>query len=82
MQWLDALAEQALNREPPDRDAALAILTSSDDELLDVVAAAFRDRQRYFGRRVKFNFLVNVKSGLCPGTASTARSGSARTPTC
>ncbi len=66
MQWLDAVAEQALNRELPGRDTALAVLTSGDDELLDVVAAAFRVRRRYFGRRVKLNFLVNVKSGLCP----------------
>jgi biotin synthase len=66
MQWLDALAAKALDRELPTRDEALAVLTSNDDELLDVVAAAFRVRQRYFGRRVKLNFLVNVKSGLCP----------------
>jgi biotin synthase len=66
MRWLDALAEKALDRELPTRDEALAVLTSSDDELLDVVAAAFRVRERFFGRRVKLNFLVNVKSGLCP----------------
>jgi biotin synthase len=66
MQWLDALAAKALDRELPTREEALAVLASSDDELLDVVAAAFRVRQRYFGRRVKLNFLVNVKSGLCP----------------
>ena len=66
MQWLDALAAKALDRELPTRDEALAVLTSNDDELLDIVAAAFRVRQRYFGRRVKLNFLVNIKSGLCP----------------
>jgi biotin synthase len=66
MQWLDALTAKALDRERPTRDEALAVLATSDDELLDVVAAAFRVRQRYFGRRVKLNFLVNVKSGLCP----------------
>jgi biotin synthase len=66
MQWLDALAEKALDRGRPTRDEALAVLASSDDELLDIVAAAFRVRQRFFGRRVKLNFLVNVKSGLCP----------------
>jgi biotin synthase len=66
MQWLDALAAKALDRDLPTRDEALAVLTSDDDELLDVVAAAFRVRQRYFGRRVKLNFLVNIKSGLCP----------------
>ena len=66
MQWLDALTARALDRERPAPEQARAVLASSDDELLDVVAAAFRVRQRYFGRRVKLNFLVNVKSGLCP----------------
>jgi biotin synthase len=66
MQWLDELAGKALDRVAPTRDEALAVLGSGDDELLDVVAAAFRVRRRYFGRRVKLNFLVNVKSGLCP----------------
>src|SRR5712671_6285389 len=66
MEWLDALTAKALARELPVRDDALAVLASSDDDLLDVVAAAFRVRQRYFGRRVKLNFLVNVKSGMCP----------------
>ncbi len=66
MQWLYALAARALDRERPAPEEARAVLASSDDELLDVVAAAFRVRQRYFGRRVKLNFLVNVKSGLCP----------------
>src|SRR5215467_674487 len=66
MTWLDALAGKALNCELPTREEALAVLTSRDDELLDVVAAAFRVRRRFFGRRVKLNYLVNIKSGLCP----------------
>jgi biotin synthase len=66
MTWLDSLADKAINRELPTRSEALAVLTSSDDELLDVVAAAFRVRRHFFGRRVKLNYLVNIKSGLCP----------------
>jgi biotin synthase len=66
MTWLDAITEKALNSEPLDRDAALAVLASGDDELMDVVAAAFKVRLKYFGRRVKLNYLVNIKSGLCP----------------
>ena len=66
MTWLDALTEKALARELPTRAEALGVLTSIDDELMDVVAAAFRVRLRYFGRRVKLNYLVNIKSGLCP----------------
>ncbi|MDQ2811069.1 MAG: biotin synthase BioB [Actinomycetota bacterium] len=66
MTWLDSLADKALARELPTRDEALKVLTSPDDELMDVVAAAFRVRLRYFGRRVKLNYLVSIKSGLCP----------------
>jgi len=66
MTWLDALADKALDCDLPTREEALAVLASDDDELLDVVAAAFRVRRRFFGRRVKLNYLVNVKSGLCP----------------
>jgi biotin synthase len=66
MTWLDDLAEKALARELPSRDEALKVLTSPDEALLDVVAAAFKVRLRYFGRRVKLNYLVNIKSGLCP----------------
>jgi len=66
MTWLDSLAGKALNCELPAREEALAVLASGDDELLDVVAAAFRVRRQFFGRRVKLNYLVNIKSGLCP----------------
>src|SRR6516225_1180848 len=66
MTWLETLTEKALARELPARAEVLNVLHSSDDELMDVVAAAFKVRLRYFGRRVKLNYLVNIKSGLCP----------------
>ena len=66
MTWLDALTEKALARELPTRAEARKVLQGTDDELMDVVAAAFKVRLRYFGRRVKLNYLVNIKSGLCP----------------
>lgn len=43
-----------------------AVLTSTDAELMDVIAAASRFRFRHFGNTVKLNYLVNLKSGLCP----------------
>ena len=70
MTWLDTLTEKALARELPTRAEALRVLASTDDELMDVVAAAFKVRLRYFGRRVKLNYLVNIKSGLCPEDCS------------
>ena len=66
MTWLDVVAEKSLADEALTRDEALAVLGSGDDELMDVVAAAFRVRLKYFGRRVKLKYLVNIKSGLCP----------------
>src|SRR5215469_11414680 len=66
MTWLDTLTEKALARELPTRAEALNVLHGSDDELMDLIAAAFRVRLKYFGRRVKLNYLVNIKSGLCP----------------
>jgi biotin synthase len=66
MTWLDVVASKSLADEELTQDEALAVLRSGDDELMDVVAAAFRVRLKYFQRRVKLNYLVNIKSGLCP----------------
>ncbi|MGP4111929.1 biotin synthase BioB [Streptomyces sp. 4N509B] len=66
---LSTLVDKGLRadpRTPVTRQEALAVLATSDDELLDVVAAAGKVRRRWFGRRVKLNYLVNLKSGLCP----------------
>jgi biotin synthase len=66
---LSALVDKGLLADPSTpvtRDEALAVLATSDDDLLDVVAAAGRVRRRWFGNRVKLNYLVNLKSGLCP----------------
>lgn len=60
------IADRACAGSPATPDEALAILQSSDDDLLDVVAAAARVRRQHFGDAVKVNYLVNLKSGLCP----------------
>ncbi|MFF2811929.1 biotin synthase BioB [Streptomyces sp. NPDC058000] len=70
MDLLNTLVDKGLRREVPTRDEALAVLATSDDELLDVVAAAGKVRREWFGRRVKLNYLVNLKSGLCPEDCS------------
>jgi biotin synthase len=61
-----ALASRVLAGETISPAEARAILDSPDEELLDVLSAAFRLRQRYFGKRVQLYFLMNAKSGLCP----------------
>ncbi|MDT0306584.1 biotin synthase BioB [Streptomyces sp. DSM 44917] len=70
MDLLSTLVDKGLRRELPTREEALAVLATSDDELLDVVAAAGKVRRQWFGRRVKLNYLVNLKSGLCPEDCS------------
>lgn len=44
----------------------LAILRSPDEQLLDLLAAAYKIRHRFFGNQVQLYFLMNAKSGLCP----------------
>jgi biotin synthase len=59
------LADRALDDRPISFDDGLAVLCSDDAELLDLLAAAYRVRRRWFGNRVELNFLINAKSGLC-----------------
>jgi biotin synthase len=63
--WM-ALADSVLDGHAIDRTYALAILRASDDEMPAIVAAAHRLRREHFGNTVKVNFLVNIKSGICP----------------
>ncbi|MET7765171.1 biotin synthase BioB [Streptomyces sp. NPDC005393] len=70
MDLLNTLVEKGSRRETPTREEALAVLATSDDDVLDVVAAAGKVRRAWFGRRVKLNYLVNLKSGLCPEDCS------------
>src|ERR1039457_5432330 len=67
---LDDLVDQALDHQVPTREQALDLLATSDDDLLDVVAAGGRVRRHFFGNRVKLNLIVNMKSGLCPEDCS------------
>jgi biotin synthase len=67
---LPSITATAMRGGAVGRDDLLAVLASSDEDLLDVVAAAGRVRRRFFGRRVKLNYLVNMKSGLCPEDCS------------
>jgi biotin synthase len=67
--WND-LAEQQLNGGTLSREDARAIMATSDADVLDLVAAAGRLRREHFGNWVKVNYLVNLKSGLCPEDCS------------
>jgi biotin synthase len=80
--WND-LAEQVLAGDAITRDEALAVLHCPDLELLDLLAATYRVRHRYFGNTVQLYFLMNAKSGLCPedcGYCSQSRVSEAEIP--
>ncbi len=62
----DRYAARALAGEALGRDEALAVLRAPDDDLRGLLLAAFRVRERHFGRRVKLCMLRNARSGLCP----------------
>jgi biotin synthase len=64
------LAEQVLDGHRIAAEDALEILRSPDEELLELLAAAYRIRRRYFGNTVQLYFLMNAKSGLCPEDCS------------
>ena len=59
------LAERALLDEALTRDECLAVLGAPDDRLLELLGAAFTVRERYFGRKVRLQMLLNAKSGAC-----------------
>lgn len=63
--WHD-LASRSLRGEMLSEEEALAILRAPDEELLDILAAAYRVRRHYFRNTVQLYFLMNAKSGLCP----------------
>ncbi|SIS73941.1 biotin synthase [Alicyclobacillus vulcanalis] len=61
-----SLASRVLRGESITRSEALAIVRASDDELLELLAAAFQIRRHFFGRKVKLNMIINAKSKMCP----------------
>ena len=65
MDW-NRLADAALAGSAITPEEARAVLAAPDAELLALLAAAARIRRAHFGVTVKLNFLLNVKSGLCP----------------
>lgn len=65
MNW-NALAEKSLKGEELSREESHSVLDCADEDLLGLVDAAYRVRRKFFGKRVKLNYLLNAKSGLCP----------------
>jgi biotin synthase len=62
---LHALASKALRDEALTRPECLEVLHTPNERLLELLHAAFRVRERYFGRKVRLQMLLNAKSGAC-----------------
>jgi len=60
-----SLSDKALRGECLTREEARTVLKASDDQLPDLIQAAWRVRFANSGRRVKLHMLINAKSGLC-----------------
>lgn len=61
-----ALVDRVLDGGQVSREEALAALTASDAQTFALMDAAARLRRHYFSNKVKVNYLINLKSGLCP----------------
>lgn len=59
------LADKALRNEMLTQEECLAVLATPDEQLLELLNAAFRVRERHFGRTVRLQMLMNAKSGAC-----------------
>jgi biotin synthase len=60
-----SLADKAIHGKILTREECLAVVGSHDDRMLELLHAAFTVRQRYFGRKVRLQMLLNAKSGAC-----------------
>src|SRR5437773_785314 len=60
------LADRVLEGHRVTSEEGLAILRAPDVELLNILAAAYKLRRRWFGNTMQLYFLMNAKSGLCP----------------
>jgi biotin synthase len=58
--------ELAYENMPIPVDVAATLIDADDSETMKILAAAAEVRYYFFGNKVKLNYLVNVKSGLCP----------------
>ncbi len=63
---LDSMAREVIAGRQLNAAEGLQLLATSDEQLLELLAAAYTIRRHYYGQWVKLNYLVNAKSGLCP----------------
>src|SRR3990172_7755785 len=62
----ERLGDKSLRGEILEREEMRAVLDAPSERLTELLAAAFKVRHRYFGKRVQIHVLQNAKSRLCP----------------
>jgi biotin synthase len=65
MMSYDGYAGKALRDEVLTRNECLDVLATPDSRVMELLAAAFKVRERYFGKKVRLQMLLNAKSGAC-----------------
>lgn len=65
MNW-NQLASKSLEGLALSREESKKVLSALPSETPALVAAAHQVRKTFFGNRVRLNYLLNAKSGICP----------------
>lgn len=65
-----SMADRVIAREALSRHEALAVLHLPDAATYELIAAAGKVRRHFFGTGVRVNYLVSLKTGLCPEDCS------------
>lgn len=60
-----SLSEKSLSGALLNHEECLGVLSTPPDKILDLLQAAFKVRDAYFGRKVIVQLLVNAQSGSC-----------------
>jgi biotin synthase len=63
--WANSLAASVVGGASIDAEAGRRLLRTSEEDLPQLLWAAFRIREHYHGRRVKLCVLRNARSGIC-----------------
>jgi biotin synthase len=59
------ITDLSLSGKAIDKEQALGVLSCPDDELLQLLQAAYKVRHAFFGDQVQVQILTNAKSGSC-----------------
>ncbi len=60
MPQFDEMVEKAFRGVPLTREECRAVLATPDEHLLDLLGAAFKVRERYFGTTGRLQMLLNA----------------------